>query len=1139
MRKRFIVGSVLSLLFTLCFQSLFGAWQPGLNWSSVSGANQSNYAAVLPGATTNTSLSVHMAKTTSGWGGSTVYIYWGQIYLDGSVYKFGENIDDAVTLVIDSERILNNAGWNTASFGTIERPAGWYDFEVRLFNGTGGAGPVAGSGFTSSKGFGYVKGTQEEVAAVTTGDSLLYVDDPGDCSFLRYDDGTGFHDRLEIAASPDAFSTPSPDYGIYQGYSEGDELTLSCPAEFSGEKASARLAGWRLYECGENAAVAAEIASGTGSTVNYTHGAKSARLVWIWEDVKYKVEATAGEGGSLSYQGGWVDLGGNLSMEALPGQGYDFYKWEGDVPAAQLYSPVLSIEVSSPISVRALFMPKVCITVDGSDSASGATWDDPASLKRGLEFASAPASLVLSNGIYSVDAEIILTNAVKISGLAGDPEDVILRRPSTASKYRIFTLNHEESVVSSVSIEGGLTIGSSGVYNVNGGGVLIEQGGGTISHCIVRNNRAEGHHGSGSAIHSKSAKGRVTRTVVTNNTTTIYDTNYGGAVAMHYGIIDNSLVAYNSDMGSTLGGMITLGEGARAENCTVVMNKAKANSGIYAAKTTAVAEGCVIAYNSTTGARAEDAVWTGNASSFVSCVSDMYAPNENCYSGAGLALNHPEDGDFRPTAASVAIDYCAGLASPKSQYDLDGNVRLSGNAIDAGCYEFSPEGLVASFSVDRDGDFVPADVTFTATVFGANEGDVLSYHWDFDLDGTVDMVTDGPAANWTYSRAGIYSASLTVQNHTTTESASAERQRVFSANPKTLYVKEGNALSAPPYDNRENASSSIQDAIDYASTGAEVVVLSGVYPIKSALLLDKEITLRSETGNPEDVIVKRDPSVQWTPILHMNAGKTALVSGVTLEGGKGNGGSGGNLWIHTKGGTVSNAVIRGGNIHGKWARGGGFVVDSENGLLTHCVISNNSSNAGQYDGGNPSGTAGDLLSGRLEHCLIVKNYPGYSGWKHTVHVGGGTMRYCTVADNVSSNCAGINITGGSVEATLIARNFSAKEDPAYRVWGSSTSIDGMTSNASNSSRFLRCLSDGEAINQDCFEAGERELFRSPADGDWRHKSHSAAIDRILPVDGEDMPSIGLDGLPRLVHRLYDIGCYESVYFPPPTVLMLK
>jgi autotransporter-associated beta strand protein len=102
-----------------------------------------------------------------GWGDNETWVYTGQVYTDTGFLAFAENIDDRVWVQLNGNVIINNGTWNDPSAsGSINLgAAGWYDIEIRMQNGGGGAGAVAGSGWTTSYGFG-----MSTAPGLTTGD---------------------------------------------------------------------------------------------------------------------------------------------------------------------------------------------------------------------------------------------------------------------------------------------------------------------------------------------------------------------------------------------------------------------------------------------------------------------------------------------------------------------------------------------------------------------------------------------------------------------------------------------------------------------------------------------------------------------------------------------------------------------------------------------------------------------------------------------------------------------------------------------------------------------------------------------------------------------------------------------------------
>jgi len=85
----------------------------------------------------------------------------------------------------DGQTILNDTGWNTPTRGTKTGiSVGWHDFELRIGNGGGGAGPVGQNGWASNYGFGYATpdnaGPSGWSTTSTNGANFLAFADPGD-----------------------------------------------------------------------------------------------------------------------------------------------------------------------------------------------------------------------------------------------------------------------------------------------------------------------------------------------------------------------------------------------------------------------------------------------------------------------------------------------------------------------------------------------------------------------------------------------------------------------------------------------------------------------------------------------------------------------------------------------------------------------------------------------------------------------------------------------------------------------------------------------------------------------------------------------------------------------------------------------
>ncbi|MFO0885941.1 MAG: autotransporter-associated beta strand repeat-containing protein, partial [Pirellulales bacterium] len=199
--------------------------------------NQANLqTSVNPGATVAPGITRGQTNAISAaaWGDNQTWVYTGEIYDADGIFSLAENIDDQATVFINGIQRLNNGTWNqptttgsnvnngfggTVNFGASPKGDGWYPVEIRLQNGGGGAGPVAGTGWTSSFGFGY------SATGSTSTDGSNYVA-PGTASDTV---GLGFVNGVSGATA--RFRTATPSSVTKNG---GGTLTLSGPNTYAG-----------------------------------------------------------------------------------------------------------------------------------------------------------------------------------------------------------------------------------------------------------------------------------------------------------------------------------------------------------------------------------------------------------------------------------------------------------------------------------------------------------------------------------------------------------------------------------------------------------------------------------------------------------------------------------------------------------------------------------------------------------------------------------------------------------------------------------------------------------------------------------------------------------------------------------------
>jgi len=263
----------------------------------------------------------------------------------------------------------------------------------------------------------------------------------------------------------------------------------------------------------------------------------------------------------------------------------------------------------------------------------------------------------------------------------------------------------------------------------------------------------------------------------------------------------------------------------------------------------------------------------------------------------------------------------------------------------------------------------------------------------------------------------------------------------LTAAATTFYVNVNNPTPTAPYTNWITAATNIQDAVDAAVDGDEIMVTDGVYQTGGQLasgtsttnrvVVDKAVTVQSVNG-PAVTVIQGQPAGSAGngsgPVRCAYLTNGAVLDGFTLTNGTaGSSEYGGGAYC-----TPGLVVLTNCTLAGNSASGGAGVF---NGTLNTCSLTGNvgyygggahsanlnsctlTGNAGAYGGGgysclmtnctltgNTAREGGGAMISSLDNCTLTGNSASYIGGGAY----GGTLNNCALSGNSAPQAGGVD-----------------------------------------------------------------------------------------------------------------------------------
>ena len=642
-------------------------------------------------------------------------------------------------------------------------------------------------------------------------------------------------------------------------------------------------------------------------------------------------------------------------------------------------------------------------------------------------------------------------------------------------------------------------IGLSGEYT-KGGGVYTDSFSCTITYCAITDNTAM----SGGGIYCWGTEPVISHCSITNNVATGTDFYEGGGgmkLETAFAFVDNCVIANNSAYRG--GGIYSEWcNEATVTNCTITGNLADIGGGYCDESSCLDSISNCIFWNNTALGGSEIEGWAAPGTVV------EYSDVQGGYSGTGnidadplfVDPNGPdgivgtEDDNLCLLPCSPCIDAGDNSVVDPNDTDLDGNPRIVNDTVDMGAYEF--QGIINIIYVDMD-------------AAGANDGSSWADAYT-SLPYALDVASCGDEIR---VAQGTYRPDRDSNN----PNGSGDRYATFQL-VSGVAVKGGYAGYGEAYPNARDV-------------GAYETILSGDLS-------------GDDVGDPDPEDPSRDDN-SYHVVTGSGTDATAVLDGFTVTAGN-DPYAGGGMYNNMGSPTVTSCVFSANSAY--FYGNGMYNTEDSNPTLTNC----------SFIGNSGGGAGGGMCNINSSPILTNCTFSGNSAPGIFISEGGGGGMYNSGSSPTLTNCIFNGNSAGRGGGGMSNYYNSSPTLTNCTFNGNSALIGGGMESAHESSPILtNCILWGDTPDEILVLDGPPIVTYCDVEGDWPGEGNIDADPLFVDPNGPDgivgteddslrlspgspcidagdnsvvdPNSTDLDGNPRIVNGIVDMGAYEFQY----------